>query len=45
MCDEMNGVILEAEGYCEESPVDEIYVRNADGRMVKLEVADDVADD
>ena len=35
----------EIEGYEEENPIDEIWVMDGRGRMVKLEVEDDVADD
>lgn len=35
----------EQEGYEEENPVDTIWVRDGRGQMVKLEVADDAADD
>lgn len=35
----------EREAYTEENPVDEIWVMDGRGRMVKLEVEDDVADD
>lgn len=36
---------LEREGCDEENPVDTIWVRDGRGQMVKLEVADDAADD
>ena len=36
---------FEREEYVEENPVDEIWVRDGRGRMVRLEVEDDVADD
>ena len=35
----------EREGYEEELPVDEIYVMDGRGKMIKLEVEDDVDDD
>ena len=35
---------LERECYEEESPMDEIWVRDGRGNMVKLEVEDDVGD-
>ena len=35
----------ENEGYTEENPVDEIYVMDGRGRMVKVEVDDDAGDD
>lgn len=35
----------ETEGYTEENPMDEIWVMDGRGRMVKLEVDDDVVDD
>ena len=35
---------FEREGYVEENPVDEIWVRDGRGRMVRLEVEDDVDD-
>lgn len=38
-------IVFEAEGYEEENPVDTVWVRDGRGKMVKLEVADDVADD
>ena len=34
----------EIEGYEEENPVDTIWVRDGRGRMIQLEVEDDVAD-
>lgn len=36
--------IFEAEGYEEENPTDEIWVRDGRGRMIRLEVADDADD-
>ena len=36
---------FEREAYIEENPVDEIWVMDGRGRMVKLEVDDDVGDD
>lgn len=36
---------LEREGYKEENPTDEIWVRDGRGKMVKLEVEDDAEDD
>ena len=36
---------FEREGYEEENPMDEIWVRDGRGRMVRLEVEDDVDDD
>ena len=36
---------FEREGYEEQNPVDEIWVRDGRGRMVRLEVEDDVDDD
>ena len=38
-------MLFEREGYEEENPVDEIWVMDGRGRMVKLEVDDDVGDD
>lgn len=35
----------ETEGCVEETPTDEIWVMDGRGRMVKLEVEDDVGDD
>ena len=35
----------EVEGYTEENPVDEIYVLDGRGNMVKVEVDDDADDD
>ena len=35
----------ETEGYSEDKPVDTVWIRNEDGKMVQLEVEDDVADD
>ena len=35
----------EVEGYEEENPVDIVLVRDGRGKMIKLEVEDDVADD
>lgn len=35
----------EREGYVEENPVDEIWVRDGHGKMIKLEAEDDVGDD
>ena len=36
---------FEREAYTEENPMDEIWVMDGRGRMVKLEVDDDVGDD
>ena len=36
---------LEREGYEEENPVDKVWVRDGRGKMIQLEVEDDVADD
>ena len=36
---------FEREGYEEEYPMDEIWVRDGRGKMIKLEVEDDVGDD
>ena len=36
---------FEREGYTEDTPVDTVWVRDGRGRMVRLEVEDDVADD
>ena len=36
---------FEREGYIEENPIDEIWVRDGRGRMVRLEVEDDVDND
>lgn len=41
----MGRILYEKEGYEEEKPVDEIYVRDGRGQIIKLEVEDDVADD
>lgn len=38
-------IIFEAEGYEEENPVDTVWVRDGRGKMVRLEVEDDAADD
>ena len=35
----------EREGYEEINPMDEIWVRDGRGKMIKLEVEDDVGDD
>lgn len=35
----------EVEGYTEENAVDTVWVRDGRGKMIKLEVEDDVADD
>ena len=35
----------ESEGYIEENPTDEIWVMDGRGKMIKLEVDDDVGDD
>lgn len=35
----------EPEGYTEENPTDTVWVRDGRGKIVKLEVDDDVADD
>ena len=35
----------EVEGYNEENAVDTVWVRDGRGKMIKLEVEDDVADD
>ena len=35
----------EVEGYNEENPVDEIYVMDGRGNMMKVEVDDDAGDD
>ena len=35
----------EIEGYTEENPVDEIWVMDGRGKLVKLEVEDDAGDD
>lgn len=35
----------EAETYEEENPMDEIWVRDGRGKMIKLEVEDDATDD
>ena len=35
----------ETEGYTEENPMDEIWVMDGKGNMVKLEVDDDADDD
>ena len=35
----------EAELYEEENPMDEIWVRDGRGKMIKLEVEDDATDD
>ena len=37
--------IYEAETYDEENAVDTVWVRDGRGKMIKLEVEDDVADD
>lgn len=37
--------IYEAETYEEENAVDTVWVRDGRGKMIKLEVEDDVADD
>lgn len=34
----------EREGYEEENPMDEIFILDGKGQMLKLEVADDVSD-
>ena len=36
---------FEREGYEEQNPIDEIWVRDGRGKMVRLEVKDDVDDD
>ena len=36
---------FEREAYTEENPMDEIWVMDGRGQMVKLEVDDDVGDD
>jgi hypothetical protein len=38
-------IIYEAETYEEENAVDTVWVRDGRGKMIKLEVEDDVADD
>lgn len=38
-------IILEAEGYTEENPVDTVWVRDGRGKLVRLEVDDDASDD
>lgn len=35
----------ETEGYTEDNPVDTVWVRDGRGKMIQLEVEDDVADD
>ena len=35
----------EVEGYTEDNPVDTVWVRDGHGKMIKLEVDDDVDDD
>ena len=37
-------MIFEREGYTEENPVDEIWVMDGRGKLVKLEVEDDAGD-
>jgi len=41
----MNEIIYEAETYDEADAVDTVWVRDGRGKMIKLEVEDDVADD
>ena len=40
-----NETEFEREGYTEENPVDGVWVRDGRGRLVRLEVEDDVGDD
>jgi hypothetical protein len=40
-----NQIEYETEGYSEDNPVDTVWVRDGRGKMIKLEVEDDVADD
>lgn len=37
-------MIYEREGYEEQTPIDEIWVRDGRGKMVRLEVDDDATD-
>lgn len=40
-----NQIEYETEGYTEDNAVDTVWVRDGRGKMIKLEVEDDVADD
>ena len=39
------GINFEPETYEEENPVDTVWMRDGRGKMIKLEVEDDVTDD